>query len=144
MKLPSSSQAGFTMIELIIVIVILGILAAIALPKFVDVSDDARLAATKGVAGALASASSINYGGCLVTSQLPSTTDPKKCVKVTSCTAADLAPLMQSGLPTDYTVGFTGGSGTAATAAGVPLACTVTGPGTSPKTADFTAMSAGL
>ncbi|WP_126443965.1 type II secretion system protein [Sulfuricystis multivorans] len=55
------SQRGFTLIELVVVIVILGILAATALPKFIDITGDAEQAAVDGVAGALSSAASINY-----------------------------------------------------------------------------------
>lgn len=52
-------QGGFTLIELIMVIVILGILAAFALPKFADLSSDAKKASLSGLAGSLKSAAAI-------------------------------------------------------------------------------------
>jgi prepilin-type N-terminal cleavage/methylation domain-containing protein len=55
-----NKQKGFTMIELMIVVAIIGILAAIALPKFADMIEKSREGSTKGNIGALKSANSID------------------------------------------------------------------------------------
>ena len=54
-------NAGFTLIELVIVIIVLGILAATAVPKFINLQDDARESAMKGVEAAVHSAANIVY-----------------------------------------------------------------------------------
>lgn len=54
-------QRGFTLIELVMVIVILGILSAVAIPKYVDMQDEARSATAKGVIGTIRSALAIQY-----------------------------------------------------------------------------------
>ncbi|WP_077530396.1 pilus assembly FimT family protein [Vreelandella utahensis] len=56
--------AGFTLIELVIVIVILAVLSAFALPRFADLGRDAQIAALEGLEGAMKSAASVTYSAC--------------------------------------------------------------------------------
>jgi len=65
MRQPSNEQ-GFTLIELIVVIVILGILAAFAIPRFVNLQNDARSSVLQGVAGSLQAASALVYSKSLI------------------------------------------------------------------------------
>ena len=64
-------QGGFTLIELIMVIVILGILAAFALPRFANLGADARRSTMQGVEGAMKSASAISHAAWLANGTNP-------------------------------------------------------------------------
>ena len=67
-------QGGFTLIELVVVIVILGILAVTAAPKFLNLQSDARASSLQGLKGAMSGAAGIVYGKAAIEGKETSTT----------------------------------------------------------------------
>lgn len=91
------------MIELIVVIVILGVLSAYALPRFLDLRSEAETASVARIAATLTTASALNQARCQITANV---VDGSKCVAVANCT--DVANAMEGGLPS--TVGGQAGT----------------------------------
>jgi MSHA pilin protein MshA len=120
-------QSGFTLIELVTVIVIIGILSATAIPKFQNMVDDAKTGVAQGVGGAAASASATNFAACKgkLGSCIPGV---NSCDKIKGLVT----------FPGTYTIADTADI-TSSIANGVPVLCTVTDGETPAHTATFAA-----
>jgi MSHA pilin protein MshA len=72
-KTGAPNQQGFTLVELILVILIIGILSALALPRFVNMGADARTAKAQSIMGAVRSAAQVTRAAALVRNQTGAT-----------------------------------------------------------------------
>jgi MSHA pilin protein MshA len=112
----SSMSRGFTLIELVVVITILGILAAFAVPKFIALDSQARVATISGLAGSVKSAASLARGLSMATGSTASVTMEGSTVTLlnnypdATATGIPLAVNSNNGATGDFT--FTAGSGT--------------------------------
>lgn len=134
----NNKQAGFTLIELVVVIVILGILAATALPKFVDLSGEAKTAAVQGVAGGVSSAAAVNYAAYAASNGTKgfNVTDST----TNQCSFTQINNYMQTPIDSaKYTIAATGGgAGTCSAGAGATVSCTISDATDATKTAAAT------
>ena len=99
-----AQQKGFTLIELIVVIVILGILAATALPRFVNLQGDARAATLQGIAGSMEAAKQLVQARWLVTGSTGAAT-----AAIPSAPGGDVAVVTGVGATAGYPIANTGG-----------------------------------
>ena len=127
-----NKQAGFTLIELVVVIVILGVLAATALPRFLNASSSARAASLKGLAGAMNSAVALTHAQYVIVGGAPSTVTMDGGVVVSMANGYPDASATGIGaavnISPSYTAAFTGTTSSTWSPAGAaaPASCIFT------------------
>lgn len=111
---------GFTLVELIVVMVLIALISVFAVPRFLDLSTQSRQTGTDSIAATLTTVSAQNYA--------KRTANSSQGVTVVNCTT--IGPLLSGGLPAGYSIT------SLAISPGASVSCTLNGPGST--TATFT------
>jgi MSHA pilin protein MshA len=123
MRKSMNNEKGFTLIELVMVIVILGILAATAIPKFVDLKSDAQLSVAEGITGALAGQITMLHAQYLINSTAYAVADVAASIDTTGLSgiagsSGEITATLDDGTIYTWTYTERSGASTAATLAG--------------------------
>ena len=127
MKIFNKKQNGFTLVELVVVVAVVGVLAVVATPKIMGVATDARQASLNGIGGALADASSRNFAQRSANKDTTNTSNKTMttCPMAATVLEGDALPEGYTIVAADLTLEEMDAAGLVVTTESAPTDCTI-------------------